>query len=400
MKSTNIHVMNPRRIAVAAVTSVLTLLAVHTADAQCEEITSGLLRPIGITQSNQGNLIVSETGNGMPGSGRISIVDLNGNRRTLLAGLPSGLSDVGDPSGPDGIFMRGRTLYVAIGTGDAGRPGPLPGTTIPNPNPVTSPIYSSILAIHFSANVERTTNGFTLTEADQQALANGQAVALGSRGGDKIQVEMIVDFPNYISFPLPFYAPNVQLSNPFGLAAVGDDLFVSDGGRNGIWKIDLLTRSYSLFASFPSIPNPAFPTFGGPMLDAVPTGITYANGQLLVTLLRGFPFPPGTSVVEQIDPVTGAHAPFISGLRTAIGVLPTMDMGLSDYLVLQHTSGTTILPPFVGSGVLLRFATPTDPPAQLANCLTRPTSMTLEKRKGRLYVTELGGRIVAIPLAP
>ncbi len=56
------------------------------------ELTSGLLRPIGITQSNQDNLLVSETGTTALHSGRISIVDLDGHRRTLLDRLPSGMS--------------------------------------------------------------------------------------------------------------------------------------------------------------------------------------------------------------------------------------------------------------------------------------------------------------------
>jgi len=32
--------------------------------------------------------------------------------------------------------------------------------------------------------------------------------------------------------------------------------------------------------------------------------------------------------------------------------------------------------------------------------LTRPTSMVLEKESGTVYVSELGGRIVAIPIGP
>jgi hypothetical protein len=59
-----------------------------------------------------------------------SIVDLHGNRRTLLDGLPSGINDVNEPSRPAGVFMRGRSLYVVIGIGDSLLAGP-----VPNPNP-------------------------------------------------------------------------------------------------------------------------------------------------------------------------------------------------------------------------------------------------------------------------
>ena len=75
-------------------------------------IVSGLLSPMGVAQSSLGNLIVSETGaHGVLHSGRISIVDRRGGRRTLVDGLPSGTNDVNEPSGPAGVFMRGRTLY-------------------------------------------------------------------------------------------------------------------------------------------------------------------------------------------------------------------------------------------------------------------------------------------------
>jgi len=90
------------------------------AKAQCPvvELASGLSRPVAIAQSSQGNLLISETTSRVPNTGRISIVDLSGHRRTLLSGLPSGIADVGDPLGVTGLFLRGRTLFVLIGVGD------------------------------------------------------------------------------------------------------------------------------------------------------------------------------------------------------------------------------------------------------------------------------------------
>lgn len=74
------------------------LLSVAPAMAQCSDVVTGLRSPLGITQSNQNNLIVSETGTlDVLHSGRISIVDPLGGRRTLLDGLPSATNDVGDP---------------------------------------------------------------------------------------------------------------------------------------------------------------------------------------------------------------------------------------------------------------------------------------------------------------
>jgi len=153
--------------------------------AQCPVTTliSGLQIPLGITQSNQGNLLVSESGAASPNNtGQISLIDLSGNRRTLIAGLPSGINDVGMPSGPAGLFLRSRTLYVAIGVGDVGFAGPIPGSDRPNPHP-SSPLFSSVLAVHFSADAEKITDGFTLTAAGQQALASNQKVILSNTGG-------------------------------------------------------------------------------------------------------------------------------------------------------------------------------------------------------------------------
>ena len=373
------------------------LFATPEASGQCNELTSGLLRPIGITRSNQGNLIVSETGTATPNTGRISIVDPSGNRRTLLDGLPSGISDVGDPSGPDGLFMQGRTIYVAIGVGDVGRslalPPPLPPVTIPNPNPISSPLFSSILAINFSAATESVTNGFTLSLADQQSLAGGQTITLSNGGVDKVSIKLVANFPDYTPNPLPFFAGNIRLSNPFDLTVVEDQIFVTDGGQNMVRKVDAATGTFSTLATFPTIPNPL--PVGPPVVEAVPTGIRYNGDQLLVTLFRGVPFPPGASVVEQIDPETGAHGPFISGLKTAISVLPVTEDGDTDYLVLQHAAATG--PFFPPPGSVLRFDTPASSPSVVANCVTRPTSMSLDRKAQILYVSELGGRIVAIP---
>jgi len=379
-----------------ASTLALTLFVLNvTVSAQCSDVTFGLRQPLGSALTNQNNLLVSETGTVALHSGRISIVDASGNRRTLLDGLPSAINDVNEPSGPAGIFMRGRTLYVAIGTGDAGRAGPAPGTTMPNPNPISSPIFSSVLGLQFSARTEDTTPGFTLTTANQQSLANGETVVLSDGAAGTLKIRLVVDFPNYVSNPLPQFAGNVQLSNPFGLVPVDDVLYVTDGGRNRVWQVDLLTGSHSTLVTFPAIPNPLFGIVpaGGPFLDAVPTGIAAVNGKLLVTLFRGVPFPPGTSTVQEIDPATATQSALITGRKSAIDVLPLSDDDDLDYLVLQHASAG----PFFGSpGLVLHFETPADPPTVVTNCLVRPTTMTLNRKTNTLYVTEYGGRLVAV----
>jgi hypothetical protein len=354
-------------------------------------LTAALLHPLGIAQSNLGNLIISETGTMAAHSGRLSIVDTAGMRRTLIDGLPSGINDVSEPSGPHGIVMRGRIAYLLIGIGDSVLAAPgIPGRNIPNPN-VSSPIFSSVLAIHFSANVERSTRGFTLSEADQGTLAGGKRVILSNGGGDTIELELVADFPDYVPDPLPGNPQIVRGSNPFALALVANQLYVTDGGRNHLWQVDVPTGDVSVLAAFPPIvPNPVGGF--GPVLEAVPTGITAADGALLVTLFRGAPFPAGTSSVVRVDPVTGAQSTFIGGLRTAIGIARRSD----GYYVLQHSSGPGLF--FAAPGVILRFASPSGSAETLANCLTRPTAFWLDEASGTIYVTEFDGRLVALGL--
>lgn len=394
---------------IVRILSVLILIAASfillsiNARAQCPgtELISGLRDPLGTAFTNQGNLLVSENGTyPVLNSGRISIVDpVNGNRRTLLDGLPSAVNDANEQSGPHGIVMRGRTLYVAIGVGDVGLAGPIPmSTVIPNPNP-TSQLYSSVLAIQFSANVEMTTTGFHLTTANQQTLANGQKVELSYGGGNNVIIQMIANFPDYIPFPLPFFEGNIQTSNPFHMYLKGNTLYVTDGGRNLTWKVDVNSGSYSEFVSFPDIPNSLFPAFGGPFIQSVPTGIASTGNQIYVSLFRGFPFPAGSSTIQEVDPQTGNNNAFISGLRTAIGIIHINELANTDYLVLQHTSGQIIIPAFTEPGLVLYFDSPTDPPIIVADCLTKPSSMALNKVKGKLYVSERAGRVVVLNIS-
>jgi len=405
------------RRATAGAAAVLTVAmsgGVHTqAQGLCSTpLISGLMFPLGITQTEDDNLIVAESGQlGMLHAGRISIVGTDGFRRTLVDGLPSATNDAGTPSGPSGVVMRGRTLYVTIGLGDSILPVGTTPVRIGNPSP-SSRLFSSVLAIHFGAHTERTTIGFSLTTADHDALADGQTVKLSNGRGDKIAIELVANFPDYVPNPLPTAASNVQGSNPYHLELIGDRLYVTDGGRNLVWKTDIHTGAFEPLATFAPVPNPT--AVGGPMLEAVPTGIREFEGQLFVTLFRGFPFPPGSSAIEQVNPRTGVHAPLLTGLRAAIDVLfsddddregresddahgwsKKGDDSLKSLFVLQHGSGP-LLPTFSGPGSLTRWDAAGT--TVLADCLGRPTSMVRDERSGTIYVTELvNGRVVTVP---
>jgi hypothetical protein len=108
-------------------------------------LAEGLQLPYKLLLTQDGNLLVS-AGGGAPNTGRISLVNRSGNRTPVLEGLPSGLANPElIPLGPTGMALRQRTLYVAIGEGDAVRAGATPGSLVLNPAGMSSPLFSSVL---------------------------------------------------------------------------------------------------------------------------------------------------------------------------------------------------------------------------------------------------------------
>lgn len=376
------------------IASVLALLATPlVAFAQCpgSTLTGGLQGPSKMVQTSLGNLIVAETGTPAPNSGRVSIVGLDGSRRSLLEGLPSGLNSQGDFSGTQGVYLSGRTLYVLNGEGNATLAGPLPGTELPNPTP-NSPLISSVLAVRFSSATEKGTSGFVLTPADHQALKNGETLKFSNGGTDSLTVELVADFPNFVPDPLPFFPANVRHSNPFGIVAVGNDLYIADGGRNALLKVDASSGITSVLTTFPSIPNPT--PFGPPFIEAVPDSVHEYDGDLLVTLLRGFPFLSGNSVVLRINRNTGVATPFISGLTSAIDTATVKIRGWTCVYTLEVSLNLLAGEP----GRLQRFQTASTPGVPISTCLIGPSSMVRDEKTGTIYISEIfTGRIIQIP---
>jgi len=305
----------------------------------------------------------------------------------LIDGLPSGFAAPNiDPAGPAGLVMRGRTLYVAIGVGDAVMAGPLPNSFIPNPSP-SSQLFSSVLAIQLSAAAEQSTTGFTLSQGDQLLLKSSGSVDLSNGGGDRLSIELIADFPDYVPEPRPGLPNGVRQSNPFGLALSGDHLFVADASANIVRDVNLETRSSSTLTAFGLLPNNR--GFGPPVVEPVPDSVRLFGDQLLVTLLTGFPFPVGNAQVKAVDIASGTNAPFITNLSSAIDALPANGGG---FLTLEFS--TDMLNP-TAAGRLSYYANPSGSPTVLANCLITPTSMA-QGEQG-IYVTEIfTGRVMKV----
>jgi hypothetical protein len=342
----------------------------------------GLQAPTKII-AGAGNLLIAEAGFG-PNQGRISVLDpTNGEVRTLVSGLPSGFSPPNsDPSGPSGLALVGNTLYLSIGLGDAIVAGPVPNTQIANPNP-SSPLFSSVLAIDLGPQGKSFHGDFSLTLGNQATLANHQPVKLRNANGDTITIRLVANFPDYIPEPTADEPNNVRQSNPFGVVAIDNYLYVPDASSNNLRVVDLRTGSFRTLTTFAPLPNPL--PFGAPVVEAVPNSARRLGDSLLVTLLTGFPFPPGGAKVVVVDPKTGNQTPLITGLWSAIDVMPVKIKGKASLLTLEFSTNMLAGDP----GRLRLYSTPTAGPVTLANCLITPTSMAQDKASGQVYFVEI-----------
>lgn len=387
--------MNQHRFArLLASAFVVCALSGSNLFAQCPvtTVTGGLLAPTKIIAS-AGDLLVAESGFG-PNMGRITALNpQTGEQHPLIGGLPSGITPPNnDPSGPSGLVFRGNTLYVIIGLGDAIVNGSIPNTQVPAPHP-SSPIFSSLLALRFDHHYQTWPGGFNLTLADQVALKNGLTVNLTNSEGEALHVRLIADLPDYSPEPVPGEPNNVRQSNPFGAAIFGNSLYIPDASNNTLRAVDLDTGAARTVTAFAPIPNPL--PFGPPVSEPVPNSIQLVGDRLLVTLLTGFPFAPGSSQVRSVDPSTGQDAAFISGLTSSIDVAPFHLKRTTGFLTLEFSADMLSGAP----GRMRFYDSPNAQGTVVADCLITPTSMAVDERSGDVFVTEIfTGRVVKVAL--
>ncbi|MCH2144874.1 MAG: ScyD/ScyE family protein [Phycisphaerales bacterium] len=139
-------------------------------------------------------------------------------------------------------------------------------------------------------------------------------------------------YPPCTSAPCGAPVMNVFPTGSFALGAGGPDtnvysvaedpfgnLFVADAGANMVIKVDT-TGTNSVFATFPSIPNPA----GGAASESVPTRIIHVpnDGQpgsmaFIMVELTGFPFIAGNSRIWGIAN-DGTTSVIVTGATTLV----------------------------------------------------------------------------------
>ncbi len=360
------------------------LLLASSAWCQPQTLITGLQAPSKLILTPRGNFLVTETST-LPNSGRLSFVSRAGVRRSLIEGLPSGTDvTLTGGSGPSAMALRDRTLYLAIGPGDIERSGAVAGTSTLNPNGASSPIFSSVLEIRFSADVDVLAGTFRMTPEHQQTINDGGEAEL-SDAGATARVSLLTRFP--IAEPHP--AALFKFSNPWGLALSDDgrDLYLVDASQNSLLRIDPATGRWRRAARFAALPNPT--PVGPPMVDAVPTNVRIYGNSVLVSFLSGFPFARGNSRVLIVNPETGAADPYIFNLNSATDVLwRPRPSGRPQFFVLEFSVNQSANP--APPGRLLRFDTAE---AQVAGTFITPVNMVLDEATSELFVLELRGQI-------
>lgn len=366
--------------------------------------TTGLLLPSRVITGADNSLLVTEAGMVIPNTGRISIVDLStGERRTLVAGLPSAVNNLGGeivPSGPTALLLQGKTLFVTIGTGDAVM-NVGPGLEMPNPTP-SSPLFDSVMEFTLPGGYAHLQEGFVMSAADQAALdLTGRAVLTNSFG-QKMSVRVVANLPDYRANPRPDAPNNVKASNLYGVEMFQKNLYVVDASLNLISRVSVDGRSIGTHIVFPNRPNPLFPMIGGPVIEPVPDSVHRIGNTLLVTLLSGFPFVSGLSEVKAVSLKDGSEVTLIQGLSSAIDVMKAggedefAGEGLS-YYTLEFSANQLAGAP----GRIRYFQSASGPPVTVAPVLITPTSMARDEISRDIFVTEMfTGRLIRVSDLP
>lgn len=377
-------------IVLGAAVCLVAMPAAATAQ-QVQEHVTGLLAPAKLLALPYGELLVAEAGNG-PNTGRVSYVDRDARRFTVIDGLPSAIFQGRDASGPSGLLLGDHRLYVVIGGGDSTISGAAQGSEIPNPQPA-SPLFSSVLLIEFPNATGAFSRGFHLPFDAQALLAADRAVYLNNVDEEVIRVTRLADIPSYVAEPRPDEPRHVRVSNPYGIVGSDSGLVVNDASSNCLWTISLAPGGPATrFASFPNVPNPLFPALGGPTAEAVPASMRVRGDDFVVSLLTGFPFGPGAASLFKVSRATGAVTLIIGGLQTAVDVFP-LDSTSDQYYVLEYSQA------FLqgGPGRLLQVDAARGTRLVLADGLRTPTNLAKDTRTGDLFVTDnSGGRILRV----
>lgn len=372
-------------------TATLALTPLPARGQLIQEYATGLLSPVRTQALLDGSLLVAEGGLGTTNTGRVSLVDRDGRRFTLIDQLPSAFhGPTNESAGPSAVLLVGRRLYILIGNGDVSVAA-AGGIERVNPSP-SSPLFSAILLMELPAGGQDLPTGFRLPRGLHETIAAGNGVYLTNADGQSARLSRFADFVDYVPMPRPDVPENVQISNTFSMVGSEARFHIADAARNLIWTVSTADTTPRVVATFPPVTN-TVPGVGPPVVDSVPSSVRAWRDDLLVSFLTGFPFGPGAARVARLDRQTGRVTTLIAGLQTALDVLP-VTRGRGQFYVVEYSTNFNAGAP----GRLLLVEDPDRPPLVIASGLLRPTSVSQDPRTGDLFVTEIGaGRVVRIP---
>ena len=217
-------------------------------------VTTGLEAPYKLAFTGAGHLLVAEAAPKVNG-GRLTWVHRStGAKQVILDGLPTNGSTT-EAEAVSGIAIRERNVFVLMGEGDVVVSGTAPGTQVPNPKGLLSPIFSSLLALRFSTELEAVTRPFTLTPADQVKLSDGIDVELDNGAGARLTIQMVADFADFRPDPNTI----TRASHPFGIDFDRQNpniAYIPDSGQNKLLRVDLNTGRTRTLATFPPLRRP------------------------------------------------------------------------------------------------------------------------------------------------
>lgn len=302
-------------------------------------VATGLLFPQGIELDEQGRIWVAEQGTGAM-DGRISVVTPDGEVHTVLDGLASNIVQ-GSPEGVHHLVLREGELWGTQGLGEESPEG-------------------NLLRIDVS--------GFT-------------------PGDSPLTMEDVI-VEDVGTFAVTADPTGTAQTNIYNLAFGPDgDLFIVDASANAVIRREAGTGALSVLAALPPVPNDT--GFGPPMMQAVPTGIVFEGGRLLVTAFPGFPFPDDAARVYEVD-LAGNVSVFQNGLTGAVDL--TLD-----------TAGRPVVLQF-GQGFQGNFISETGAAIRLSGGTTETLVDGLDSPggihfapNGDFFVTEFGdGRLLRV----
>lgn len=316
---------------------------------QFSVIADGLDAPAGIQTDVFGNHWVAESGTGA-NDGRIIVIKRNGDKETVITGLPSFFSTATrDVRGAWRTFeLPDNKVAVIIGEGP-------------------SPEFGRILIFNF--------RGFRIGHSAPKTPAD----AIKS-----------IDITSYA-----LSLDGVNDSNPYSMATDHwGNMYVADAGANRVFKVDKRTSEISVFAVIPPSPNPL--PFGPPVSDAVPTKIISKGfNSFYLAELTGFPFAPGAAKIYEID-FKGSVTTFATGLTTITDL--ARDKRTGDLYALQFGAfGFNPFPGFAqGSSKISRINSAGGNIQTVAEDFGPASGLGLDGR-GNILVTELGqGRLLQL----